>query len=187
MSGALVMEHRRMLSELCGADGFAKVLAHLSADEREAYLAADPLVWFPVEIAERVFDLAGRQLGRDPVELHEAISRQGVERTLTKLWRFVLRFIPDETLIPRSERLYSRAFQKGKLDARIVRPGHVEIQVEGWPDMPEFSVRGLRIAIETVLKLAGREEVRLTMHRSPVGPRIVATWQAEKAARDRPG
>ncbi len=186
MSGALVMEHRRMLTELCTPDGFAAVLAELRPDEREAYLSVDPLVWFPVSTAERVFVIAGRRLGRDPAELHEAISRQGVERTLTRLWRFVLRFVPDDALISRSERLYARAFQKGKLDARMVRPGYVEIQVDGWPDMPEFSIRGFRIAIETVLRLAGREEVRLTVHRASGGPRIIATWGAEKAIRHRP-
>jgi len=145
--------------------------------EREAYLAVDPLVWFPVATAERVFELAGKKLGREPAELHEAVSRLAVERTLTRIWRFVLRFVPDEALIARSERLFSRAFRQGKLVARFERPGHAQIHVEGWPDMPEFSIRGFRIAIETVLRLSGREQAELAMQRTPTGPRFHATWK----------
>jgi hypothetical protein len=177
MSGALVMEHRRILTQLCSPEGFAEVVAELPPAEREAYLAVDPLVWFPVATAEKVFDIAARRLERQPAELHESVSRVAVENTLTKLWRFVLRFVPDDALIARSERLYARAFQRGKLDARFVKPGRVEIHVDGWPDMPEFSIRGFRIAIETVLRLTGREDAQLTLHRTPNGPRLLATWK----------
>lgn len=178
MSGALVLEHKRMLEELCTPEGFEAVLAALDQEAREAYRDVSPLVWFPVATAERVFELAGRHLDREPAELHESISRQGVERTLTRLWRFVLRFVPDDALIARSERLYARAFKRGKLVARFVGPGSAEIQVEGWPEMPEFSIRGFRIAIETVLRLAGRESPQLVVRRTQSGPHIVATWKA---------
>ncbi len=177
MSGALVMEHRRILAELCTQQGFERVIAELPADARERYLEASPLTWLSIDTAERVFVLAARHLDRDVAELHESVSRRAVERTLTTLWRFVLRLASDEALIARSQRIYSRAFQTGTLEARIVEPGRAEIKVHGWPDMPEFSLRGFRIAIETVLVLAGRENVRLSLQRTRSGPEVHATWR----------
>jgi len=176
MSGTLVLEHRRILQEMCGPNDFERVLAALPADAREEYESIGVLGWLRVRTAEQVFDAAGRVLDRMPSELHTEVARRAVEHTLTKLWRFVLRLASDDALISRTPILFRKAFQRGRLEARIVAPGTAEVQVHDWVDMPEFSLRGLRIAIETVLSLAGRRGVRLKLQRNERGPMFVATW-----------
>lgn len=178
MAGALVLEHRRILTEVCTPELFEQVLSRLPANVRTEYDQVSVLSWPRVRMAELVFETAGQVLNRNPAELHTEVACKAVEHTLTKLWRFVLRLASDETLITRSPMLYRKAFQRGRLEARMVGKGHGEIQVHDWPDMPEFSLRGLRIAIETVLSLAGRQGVRLKQQRSELGPMFVATWTA---------
>jgi len=176
MSGTLVLEHRRILKEMCGPTDFERVLAALPRDVREEYENIAMLGWLRVRTAEQVFDAAGRVLDRIPADLHTEVARRSVEHTLTKLWRFVLRLASDDALISRTPIMYRKAFQRGRLEARVVAPGNAEVQVHDWPDMPEFSTRGLRIAIETVLSLAGRKGVRLKLSHNERGPMFTATW-----------
>jgi hypothetical protein len=176
MSGILVLEHRRILTEMCAPGLFPKVLAALPADVREEYEAIGVLSWPRVRVAEQVFEAASTVLDRLPADLHTEVSRRAVEHALTKLWRFMLRFASDEALITRTPMLYRKGFQRGRLEARITSPGMAEVQVHDWHDMPEFSLRGLRIAIETVMSLAERKNVRLKYQRTEYGPMFVVTW-----------
>lgn len=178
MSGALVLEHRKTLEQLCGADRFARVLSRLAPDVRREYEEITPMSWPKVAVAEAAVRAAAEELDRDPARLHEEISRASVERTLTTLWRLLLRFTSDEALVARTPRIYARALNRGELVSRVVAPGRAEIRVAGWPDIPEFSLRGVRIAIESVLRLAGRDDVRVVDSRGPDGPIFVATWRA---------
>jgi len=176
MAGTIVLEHRRLLQERLGPQKLARVLAKLPADVRDEYLGLTSLGWARVSTAEAVFRAAADELGRDVAELHEEVSRASVERTLRTVWRLLLRFTSDEALVLRTPRIYARSFQRGALLPAIVAPGRAEIRVDGWPDMPEFSTRGLRIGIETVLVLAGRRGVRVDAERRPDGPCFLARW-----------
>lgn len=176
MSGTLVLEHRRILIEMCPPGLFPRVLAMLPPDVRAEYEEVSVLSWPRIRVAEAVFEAAGVVMDRMPSDLHTEVARRAVEHTLTKLWRFVLRLASDDALISRTPLLYKKGFQRGHLEARMVAPGTAEVQVHDWHDMPEFSIRGLRIAIETVLSLAGRKGVRLKYQRTELGPMFVATW-----------
>jgi hypothetical protein len=177
MSGTLVLEHRRILEALCGAERFARVLEGLEPEVRREYDEISPVSWPRVATAEAVMTAAARALGREVAELHEHVSRTAVERTLTTLWRLLLRFTSDDALVARTPRIYARAMNRGELVPRVVSPGHAEIRVVGWPDIPDFSVRGLRIGIETTLRLASRDGVEVTAERQDDGPLFVARWR----------
>ncbi|MDQ3035134.1 MAG: hypothetical protein M3Y87_22195 [Myxococcota bacterium] len=177
MSGALVLAHRGVLVEICGEARFDRALARLPADVRREYAEISPVSWPRVEVAEAVVGAAAAELGRDLASLHEEISRASVERTLTTLWRLLLRFTSDEALVARTPRIYARALDRGELVPRIVAPGRAEIRVVGWPDIPEFSMRGVGIAIESVLRLSHRHDVRVISERTDEGPRFLATWR----------
>ena len=161
---------------MCPPGLFPRVLAALPPDIRKEYEDVSVLSWPRVRVAEAVFEAASGVLDRLPADIHTEVSRRAIEHTLTKLWRFVLRLASDEALITRTPLLYKRGFQRGRLEARVTAPGSAEVQVHDWQDMPEFSVRGLRIAIETVMSLAGRKNVRLKYQRTEHGPMFVVTW-----------
>lgn len=177
MSGALVLEHRRILQDLCGPARFVRVLERLDPEARREYEEITPVAWPRVSTAEAVVRASAAELGRDFVELHEHLARTGVEKTLTTLWRLLLRFTTDEALVARTPRIYARALNRGELVPRITGAGRAEIRIAGWPDIPEFSSRGIRIAIETVLRLAGRSDVRIVEDVRSDGRAFLATWR----------
>jgi hypothetical protein len=117
------------------------------------------------------------RVGIDVAELHTETSRQSVERTFKTIWRLLLRFTADQALIARTPVLYSRAYSKGTLKAAFPGAGVAEIALEGWPDAPDIVLRGTRVAVETVLRLSGRNAVKLTVERAPDGAKIHATWK----------
>lgn len=177
MSGALVLEHRRIMQELCGQARFRRALDRLSPDVRREYDETSAVSWPRVSTAEHVVYAVAAELGRDPVDLHEEISRTAVERTLTTLWRLLLRFTSDDALVARTPRIYARALNRGELVPMVLGPGRARIRIAGWPDIPEFSARGVRIAIESVLRLAGREDVRVVAEPDQPEPTFSATWR----------
>ena len=71
-----------------------------------------------------------------------------------------------------------RAFDRGTIAARASGPGRAEVTVTDWPAMPDRALFGLRVAIERVLSLSGREHVRVVAHRTRDGARYDATFRA---------
>lgn len=178
MSGALVMEQRRIMRELCGAERFDTAVAQqFSRALQREYAEITPVSWPRIELAERAMQLGGALLGRDPIELQEQVGRIAHERTLTTLWRLLLRFTTDDALISRTPRIYKRALNRGEFVPRVVAPGRAEVKVIGFPDIPRFSVRGIRIGMESVLRLSGREDVKVAITSGSEGPVFIATWR----------
>lgn len=64
-----------------------------------------------------------------------------------------------------------------QLEARIERPGRADLSLSGWPGVPRTELVGLATGIETVLRCAGRSEVKVDWDRRPDGAAFVATWQ----------
>jgi hypothetical protein len=178
MSGALVLEQRRILGELCGKERFeAAIFIQLSPELHGEYEEVSPVSWPRVALAEQAMQIGARLLDRDAVELQEQVARIAHERTLTTLWRLLLRFTTDDALISRTPRIYKRALNRGEFVPRVVSPGRAEVKVLGFPDIPKFSVRGIRIGMESVLRLSGRQDVKVAIEPGAEGPLFVATWR----------
>jgi hypothetical protein len=93
------------------------------------------------------------------------------------VWRALLRLTTDNALITRTPVIFSRSYNRGRLTASIPVPGRGEITLDEWPDAPEWPLRATRIGVETVLRLAGRKDVRVVAERRPQGAFFLATWR----------
>lgn len=175
-SGALVLEERKVLEEMVGRDALRRALDSLPDPIRREYELLTAAERIRVPTVEAVYEAAAREIGREPLRLHRDIVRTGVERTLKTLWRMLLRFTTDEALVARTPLIYSRTFDTGRLESRIVSPGLAHIRLTGWPDVSEMQMNGLATGIETVLRCAGRKNVRVTYDRASDGAIIIATW-----------
>ncbi len=176
ISGALITQHRAILVELVGEDALGRALQMLPPADREAIQGATSLSFVPIRVADAMYRAIGRASGRDYVHLHEQVSRMAVDRALKTIWRLLLRFTSDEALVARTPVIFTKAFPQGVLNTRIVGPGRAEIRVESWPNMPEYAIRGTRVAVESVLRLAGRSNVKITVEGSPDGCIYHTTW-----------
>ena len=176
ISGALITQHRAILVELVGESVLTSALGKLSPADREVLENGTSLSFIPIRAADAMYKAIGKESGRDYVHLHETVSRTAVDRALKTIWRLLLRFTSDEALVARTPVIFTKAFPQGVLHPRIVGPGRAEIRVESWPHMPEYAIRGTRVAVESVLRLAGRSNVKITAEPSHDGVVYHASW-----------
>jgi hypothetical protein len=176
ISGALITQHRAILIELVGDDTLAQALASLDPPDRDALENATSLSFVPIRSADAMYRAIGRVAGRDYAQLHETVSRMAVDRALKTIWRLLLRFTSDEALVARTPVIFTKAFPQGVLHPRVVGPGRAEIRVESWPHMPEYAIRGTRVAVESVLRLAGRSNVKITAEPTHDGVVYHTSW-----------
>lgn len=176
ISGALITQHRAILVELVGDAVLARALASLPVEQREAIEGATSLSYIPIRAADAMYRAIARETGRDHVALHEQVSRTAVDRALKTIWRLLLRFTSDEALVARTPVIFTKAFPQGVLSPRVTGPGRAEIRVESWPHMPEYAIRGTRVAVESVLRIAGRSNVKITVEPTHDGVVYHTTW-----------
>jgi hypothetical protein len=73
--------------------------------------------------------------------------------------------------------MYRKAFSRGQVSSRLLGPHRSENVLTGWPDVPDFVIRQIKVATEAVLTLAGRSEIAVDVERRPDGAVYTATWR----------
>jgi hypothetical protein len=176
VSGTILSDQIRLMRDLHGEELVARAIATLQPKLREEVEGILPGRWLTIDAARELKNAVARELGEDPIELQKRIVRQAIERTLNTFWRFFMRQFSDEALTKRTPILYSRTFDRGSLELVRVGDGEADLELEGWPRIPEYDLVGLMSGIETVLTLAGRVGVHVTSSRRGSVVTITAKW-----------
>ena len=160
-----------------GSEVVERALGRIPADARTRYETATAIEWMPIEVMETAFSAIAAEMGTDVASLHERVATVSVERTFRTVWRVLLRLTTDKALVSRTPGVFARSYNRGRLVADIPRSGFGEITLLDWPRAPAWPVRATRIGIATVLRLAGRSDVRVDAATTATGARYVATWR----------
>ncbi len=179
MSGALVVRHRRTLETLLTRARVEAALGRLPAEQREEFLHASTLSWVRIPTMETVFRALADDAGRNAEELHIEVVKRSVADNVGGVWRLLLRFHGDDSLVARLPRVFSRAYDGGSVSPVTVGEGVGTFKVEGWPQMPEYARRGLAAGGEEVLRLAGRLDARIKCLSPPGADPVMfqVTWR----------
>lgn len=177
MSGSFVLRHRESLREKFGVDALRAALGALSAEASTAIANAGKVGWVPVEAVDELFNEVARQRKLNPTVLHKELSELATEHTVRSVWRVLMRFTTDAQLVAQTPVFYRKAWNRGALTAELVKPGFAIMTLSSWPEVPEFTVRGLQLSVGRVLELAGRDAVRIIHERTEDGARYQATWR----------
>jgi hypothetical protein len=167
------------MEEIVGKGVVADGMKRLTEAQRQEYQALIPVSWCSISTANAVIEAVAAEAGRTPSALQAAIVRTGVERTLKSIWRILLRFTSDDALIARTPLLYSKTYDRGELRGKMAYAGRAEIELLGWPGVPQLDIEGLATGMETVLRVAGRKDVKVNWDRRQDGVFFVATWRRE--------
>jgi hypothetical protein len=176
-AGQSILDLRRSLEEMVGADVVARALAGLPPEVGRQVIEARPLGWVPVSVVGRAVDAIAREAGREPEAMLDEAVRRATERTFKTVWRIFLRLSSDAQLIARTPVLYAKSRNVGRLEARWVAPGEGELILHDWPGVSPRHRRTLAVSVQTVMELCGRRHVAITFHPTPDGARYRVTWK----------
>ncbi len=169
------------MNEVYGEDVVRAAFQALERPARDEITELLPGGWCSTETARGLKAAVAAHLGKDVLVVQRRIVRLGVERTLTTLWRFFVRHVSDESILKRASTLYARSFNRGRLELVSFQPGEAELDLHGWPEMPEFDLVGLTAGIEAVLAVTGRTDARTTTARKGATVRLRVTWRGGNA------
>lgn len=176
-SGQTILDQHVILEEIAGKAVVARVVDALPPDMREEYRTLLAIGWCRLTIDRAVVTGVAEALGRELVEFQSELVRRSFERTLNTVWRVIMRFTSDEALVKRAAILYSKTLQNcGELSAAIPRPGHLDARLSGWTTAEDYDLKGISVGIETVLRVAGRKDVKVVYTRRPDGAQFTGTW-----------
>jgi hypothetical protein len=176
VSSAVIFDQMGLLRERYGPRVLVEASSSLRSDWREELSQLSPGSWISLGAARELKNTVADRVGVAPLELQRMLSSQGVERTLTTFWRFLLQRLGDEALSHRTPIIYSRTFNRGRLLVASWREGGVEFALSGWR-IPSYDLIGLVAGIKRVLELAHRNDVHVTTIRKEEALRLHATWQ----------
>ncbi len=177
VSGAIVRDQLAVYEEMVGRATVREGLDALADELRREIEGVLPISWIRLSSYNALLAEIARISRRDLLAMDAEAMRRGGERTFTTLWRVLLRLTTDHALITRTPTFYSKAFDTGTLTARIPSPGRAELELTGFGDISDVDLQGVRISIETVLRLAGRRDVRGTQQRTASGGTFVITFR----------
>jgi hypothetical protein len=177
-SGIAVLDLLYVLARMVGEENIERAKARLSPAQREELDTLTAVSWLPNATLSMFLDELARCARRDPEEMIDQAVREAVDRTFKTVWRMFLRVTSDEALIKRTPLIYQRSRNTGQLGARILEPGHAEVLLTDWPDVPDRHLRTIGVSIASVVELAGRRDVRMTAQRTPEGGRYDLRWRS---------
>jgi hypothetical protein len=177
ISGALTCTLREVANDLLGAQTVARALERVPESLRSAYENAVPVGWIPLPVVEAAFTELAAEDGTTIAELHERVARRSIELTMRRFWRVLLRVTTDSALVSRAPAIFTRSYNRGRVEARVVSPGRGEVRLHDWPHAPDWPLRGTRVGIEVGLGVAGRRNVQATCTRTANGAVFLVSWR----------
>ena len=175
-AGIAILDGLRELELLVGMDVLNGARAQLSAEQRTEIETVTALSWIPVTTSAALFEAVARLAGRETEAMVDEITRRAVKRTFTTAWRMLVRLTTDEAMMKRAPAMYSRGRNTGVLSAGMRELGIAELELTGWPGVPERQVRVFGIGMQTIAQLSGRREVSMSFERTRDGAQYELRW-----------
>jgi hypothetical protein len=183
-SGVTMVNYRDAVAKLYGPDVVSRGLARLAPDARFQLETMTTTGWIPMETVGAATEAWAEAAGVSPEELTVRAVRESVRHTFATVWRVLLRFTTDSALMARTPLLYKRIRNAGVLTVELRAPYEARLELTRWQNPTDRQLLSLATAIETVLELAGRTEVRCTFKRTADGGVFQLRW-GDASDRDR--
>ncbi len=179
ISGVILLDQIQVIIDELGADTYAKALASLPEETRQAFDALIPVSWIDVAMAKALKDAVALEVGKESLEFQRWIVHAATGKTITKFWRMLLTRLWDGALVRRAPLLYGRAFDRGSFKLSEVGEGTADFVLSGWSTMPEYDAVGLAGGTEAILEYSGRHQVRVRFERKNALITFHATWRKD--------
>ncbi|MEM9194983.1 MAG: hypothetical protein AAGF12_37745 [Myxococcota bacterium] len=176
LGGSMVLQHRRVWNELLSVDRVDACLKTLAPKPRADLENATALSWVPFSSLEAAYAPLAAEVGESIPVLHSNVVRIGVERNAKTVWRILLRVTTDTAIWRRAPILFSKGYDRGKVEAEVTGPGAARMTVTEFRGMNPFIARGLGVAAESLLSVAGRRDPRAAVKPTTDGAVVHISW-----------
>jgi uncharacterized protein YdbL (DUF1318 family) len=177
LKGVVVRELHQALVEVAGDAAARAAVSELSAADRREYEEALALSWVRITVIEQVLHAAARHVERDVAALNRDVNRITADRSVRSVLRLLLKFASPETVIPRVTGAYGRAYDRGRITARMEGEGRGAVELRGRPGMSVLAREGFAITLEMVLRHTGASNVRVASVGHVDGADYTITWR----------
>ncbi|MFK8000667.1 MAG: hypothetical protein AB8H86_13790 [Polyangiales bacterium] len=177
LRGAVLLDQIAYITKTHGPAVVRRAKQTMASDDRRTIEETLPISWLSVPTVTRFKSAIAAELGEDPVAFNRRLVRASIGNTISTIWRALLSQLWDSAVVKRTPILYSKAFDRGKLELRVLEKRHAEFVLSGWPDMPEFDCAGMAAAMEALLEYAGRGTTTVRWRREPLIVVFDATWR----------
>lgn len=178
LSGQAVLDTRWAFERVIGLEAMERARATVKASARDAYEQATALTWVPYSAIRLVHEAYAREVGRDVDELLAEVVPLSAERSLTTVWRPLLRVTSDDALLARLASMYARSRTRGTMSGRMLGRGAALVEVTDWASLPERDVQPIALSIAAYLRLTGRESATVRASRTATGVQFRLTWRS---------
>jgi hypothetical protein len=165
LAGAILHGLVTGLEEKFGRDLVWDTVRTLAPEHRSDCIDAATARVVHVDSSVALFRAIGERTGCDVRAVHAEIARKTAEKAFTTLWRVLLHFTSGEAIIARVPLIFSKSYPGIQVDGEMLEAGRATATVRNWPNIDELSFEGIGSAIEVVLGISGREEVRVQRER----------------------
>jgi hypothetical protein len=176
VAGVNVVQARKAMEKILSAELVARAMERLAPADREVYLNATPVSWVPLRIVTDFTEALSAESGWSVDRIVKESAKRATEDLMNGLWRVLLRFTSDDAIISRTPVIYGKTYNVGQLASHIVGT-RATVTLTDWPTIPDAQITGLGMGIETVLRCAGRKDVKLTWKRTPQGAVYDVNWR----------
>ena len=172
-----MLDLRAAYTEMLGAEAVARAEANLPEQDSRLFRELSPFSWVPIrKVMKPWVEALGEEDRQTADELFDEAVRIATRRTLTTVWRVMLRLTSVEAIVKRTSTLHRRSRNVGQLVATPLGEREVIVELTEYPDPTDRQVRSLAISIATVLELTGRSGVDVSYVRRSDGARYRVRW-----------
>ena len=176
VSGLSMMNFRDAVSRQFGPSLAARGLERLDPTKRQQLETMTAVDWIPVETLASAVDAWADEANVSPEELTIRGVRESTRQSFATVWSVLLRLTTDEALVTRTNLIYARSRNVGKLTSELRGPRSARLVRTEWRNPTDRQHLSLAVAFETVMELTGRYHARCTFKRTSDGGIFQLQW-----------
>lgn len=174
--GTLILNMLEITRAHYGRVALENAIDRLDPEQRSQIEQATPLSWVPNDTQAAFFLAVAAEAGLTIEELIDECVPLATEQSFKTVWRIFLRVLHPHALVTRASAMFGKTRNVGDLAVTHRERGKAFLALTGWPEATDGHLRATAVAIQTVLRLAGRKHAKCSYQKTDSGGSFEVVW-----------